>query len=210
MKIVTCRNFVLYVAPTAVQWPVCIVPQALQSSFGAILCYWSLLAVYTKTGYKFHWILFIYGWDITFHIPKPLKHSSNFNMHNYCIRADITRISLVDGISPFCCTCANNIQLFHEKTMAEKRDRHPPEFYHALHNCSTATSLVLVRRIASANIASCEWTIIASFRKGATKLSVLWGRGESTKLCTQVVTFWIGDYKSMSAWLSKSLPLLPT
>ena len=83
-KIITCWPFLLYVAPTAVQWPGCIVPQALQSSFGVVLCYWFLLTMYTQTRHNFHRFLFIHGWDITFLIPKPLRHSSNFNMHNYC------------------------------------------------------------------------------------------------------------------------------
>ena len=71
------------------------------------------------------------------------------------VRADMTRTSLVDGISPFCFTCANNIRLVCGKgkeTMAlrvatsttttpAKRQRHPPGYYRALHNCSSADVL---------------------------------------------------------------------
>ena len=49
-KIVTCRHFLLYVSPTVVQWSVCLVPQALQSSFGTFLCYWSFSPNIPKSG----------------------------------------------------------------------------------------------------------------------------------------------------------------
>ena len=68
------------------------------------------------------------------------------------VQADMTRTSLVDGIIPFCCTCADNIRLVCGKckeTMAlrvatttqAKRPRHPPGYYRALHNRSSADVL---------------------------------------------------------------------
>ena len=66
----------------------------------------------------------------------------------------MTRTSLVDGIIPFCFTCSDNIRLVcgkRKEPMAlraattgntpAKRPRHPPGYYRALHNCSSADVL---------------------------------------------------------------------
>ena len=65
----------------------------------------------------------------------------------------MTRTSLVDGITPFCFTCANNMRLvcrnaerdgslrMYVISSSAKRARHPPGFYHTLHNRSFADVL---------------------------------------------------------------------
>ena len=89
--------------------------------------------------------------DVVCHAHKMVLALPEINT----VRADMTRTSLVDGISPFCFTCANNIRLVCGKgkeTMAlrvatsttttpAKRQRHPPGYYRALHNCSSADVL---------------------------------------------------------------------
>ena len=84
------------------------------------------------------------------------------------VRADMTRTSLVDGISPFCCTCTNNIRLVCGKIKLEvtstppaKRPRHLPGFQQSTTAlCITAAleaSWALGRAIITASAARCDY-----------------------------------------------------
>ena len=85
----------------------------------------------------------------------------------------MTRTSLVDGISPFCCTCTNNIRLVCGKIKLEvtstplaKRPSHLPCFQQSTTAlCTTAAleaSWALGRAIITASTARCDYAPITT------------------------------------------------